>query len=32
MTSFTVSTYDYKDVRAPVGAISMQQMMKERRH
>ena len=32
MTSFTVSTYDYKNVRAPAGAISMQQMMKERRH
>jgi hypothetical protein len=32
MTSLTVSTYDYNNVRAPVGAITMQQMMKERRH
>jgi hypothetical protein len=31
MTSFTVSTYDYKNVRAPVGAISMKQMMNARR-
>ena len=27
LTSFTVSTYDYDGVRAPVGAISMKQMM-----
>jgi hypothetical protein len=32
MTSVTVSTYDYNNVRAPVGAISMQQMMNARRH
>jgi hypothetical protein len=32
MTSFILSTCDYNNVRAPVGAISMQQMMKERRH
>jgi len=32
MTSVTVSTYDYKNVRAPVGAITMQQMVNERRH
>jgi hypothetical protein len=31
MTSFTVQTYDYKNVRAPVGAISMKQMMNARR-
>jgi len=30
LTSFTVSTYDYDGVRAPVGAISMKQMMDER--
>lgn len=32
MTSVTVSTYYYNDVRAPAGAISMQQMIRERRH
>lgn len=32
MTSVTVSAYDYNDVRAPVGAISMQQMMNARQH
>ena len=32
MTSVTVSTYDYKNVRAPTGAITMQQMMSARRH
>lgn len=32
MTSLTISTYDYKNVRAPTGAISMQQMMDDRRH
>jgi len=32
MTSFTVETYDYKNVQAPVSAISMKQMMDERRH
>jgi len=32
MTSFTVSTYDYNNVHAPTGAISMQQMMSQRRH
>ncbi|HLY06576.1 MAG TPA: hypothetical protein VKR31_12595 [Rhizomicrobium sp.] len=31
MSSFTVSTYDYSNVRAPVGAISMKQMVDERR-
>lgn len=31
MSSFTVSTYDYKNVRAPAGAISMKQMVDERR-
>lgn len=31
MSSFTVSTYDYKNVRAPAGAISMKQMMDEKR-
>jgi hypothetical protein len=31
MTSFTVSTYDYNNVRAPSGAITMKQMMDERR-
>lgn len=31
MTSFTVSTYDYNNVRAPTGAITMQQMMSARR-
>ncbi len=32
MTSVTVSTYDYNNVRAPTGAMTMQQMMKARRH
>lgn len=32
MSSFTVETFDYKNVRAPVGAISMKQMIDERRH
>ena len=32
MTSFTVETYDYENVQAPVSAISMKQMMDERRH
>lgn len=32
MSSFTVETYDYKNVQAPVGAISMKQMMDEHRH
>ena len=31
MSSFTVSTYDYNNVRAPIGAISMKQMVDERR-
>jgi hypothetical protein len=31
MTSFIISTYDYRNVRAPTGAISMQEMIKERR-
>ncbi len=31
MSSFTVSSYDYKNVRAPVGAISMKQMVDGRR-
>lgn len=31
MTSFTVATYDYNNVRAPAGAITMKQMMDERR-
>lgn len=31
MTSFTVSTYDYNNVRAPAGAITMQQMINARR-
>lgn len=32
LSTFTVATYDYNNVRAPVGAISMKQMMDERRH
>jgi len=32
LTSVTVSTYDYDNVRAPTGAISMKQMMNARRH
>jgi hypothetical protein len=32
MTSFIVSAYDYNNVRAPVGAITMQQMMNARQH
>jgi hypothetical protein len=32
MSSFTVSTYDYNNVRAPTGAITMKQMVDERRH
>lgn len=32
MTSVTVSTYGYDNVRAPTGAISMKQMMNARRH
>jgi hypothetical protein len=31
MTSFTVSTYDSNNVRAPTGAITMKQMMNARR-
>jgi hypothetical protein len=32
MSTFTVSAYDYNNVRAPSGAITMKQMMGERRH
>ena len=32
LTSFTVATYDYTNVLAPVGAMSMKQMMNARRH
>jgi hypothetical protein len=31
MSSFTVSTYDYNNVRAPAGAISMKQMVDKKR-